>query len=93
MPPGYILIVQMKSGKQNLERVYFYLRLCVFQFFCRHLINRIAVSIFVKKYGLHEHQLFIVPFLIFWRVGYALVDFKKSLGCIAAAVRLTLILS
>ena len=32
-PPGHSLIAQVKRGEQNLERVYFYLRLCVLQFF------------------------------------------------------------
>ena len=44
-PPGHSLIAQMKSGEKNLERVYFYLRLSVFQSF-----NRMAISIFVKNW-------------------------------------------
>ena len=59
------LIVQMKRGKQNLERVYFYLRLCVFEIFLSLFkINWMAVSIFVKI-GLHDRQSFIVPFFKF----------------------------
>ena len=50
-PPGHSLIAQMKKGKQNLERVYFYLWLCVFQLFSSSFkINRMAVSIFVKNW-------------------------------------------
>ena len=32
MPPRHSLIIQMERDKQNLERTYFYLQLCVFQF-------------------------------------------------------------
>ena len=64
MLSGHSLIVQMK---QNLKRVDFYLRLCVFQFLCRRLksIGSSAISIFVKKYGLHDCKPFIVPFVNF----------------------------
>ena len=67
MLSGHSLIVQMKRSKQNLERIYFYLRLCVFQFLCRRLksIGSSAISIFVKKYGLHNCKPFIVPFVNF----------------------------
>lgn len=43
-------------------------------------ISRIAVSIFVKNYGLHDWQRFIVPYryLIFPRFWYAVEDFQKS---------------
>ena len=80
-PPGLSLIVQMKRGKQDLKRVYFYLRLYVV-FLSLFKINRIAVSFFVKKYGLHDCQPFLVLCLIFWRVRYTLEDFKKSLSSI-----------
>ena len=63
MLSGHSLIVQMKRGKQNLERIDF----CVFQFLCRRLksIGSSAISIFVKKYGLHDCKPFIVPFVNF----------------------------
>ena len=45
-------VVQMKRGKQNLERVCFYLlALCLSVLLSSFKFNRIAVSIFVKRYG------------------------------------------
>lgn len=53
-----------------------YLRLWVV-FLSLFKINRISVSFFVKKYGLHDCQPFIIVlFLIFWRVRYAFDNFK-----------------
>ena len=75
----------MKRGKQNLGRAYFYLLLYVV-FLSLFKINRIAVSFFVKKYGLHDCQPFLVLCLIFWRVRYTLEDFKKSLSSMSFAL-------
>ena len=64
-PPGH-LIVQMKRGKQNLERVYFYLRFCVFPFVSSSFkINRMAVSIFVKNNRPARPPTFYWSFFIF----------------------------
>ena len=72
-PPGHSLIVQMKNGEQDLERVYFHLRLCVFQ-----SCNRMAVSMFVKNWLARPPncQPFIVPFFIFLEGGLGVLRFR-----------------
>ena len=69
-PPRNSLTVQMKGGKQNLERVFQFIflsmALCASVFSLSFQINRIqqpnGQKHLCSKYGLHNHQLFIIPF-------------------------------
>ena len=76
-----VWLFKWKEVNRILKEYIFYLRLYVV-FLSLFKINRIAVSFFVKKYGLHDCQPFLVLCLIFWRVRYTLEDFKKSLSSI-----------
>ena len=79
--PDSVWLFKWKEVNRILKEYIFYLRLYVV-FLSLFKINRIAVSFFVKKYGLHDCQPFLVLCLIFWRVRYTLEDFKKSLSSI-----------
>ena len=79
--PDSVWLFKWKEVNRILKEYIFYLRLYVV-FLSLFKINRIAVSFFVKKYGLHDCQPFLVLCLIFWRVRYTLEDFKKSLSSV-----------
>ena len=68
-PSGNSLTVEMKGGKQNLEKVFQFIflsmALCASVFSSSFQINRIQQTNGRKhlcsKYGLHNCQLFIIP--------------------------------